>query len=80
MTGQQIDHLVTMANQIALNFGEQRNLNEAARRTAEHLQKFWTPAMRQQLAAYAQAGGDGLSPAVSLLLEQQRSHERSIHS
>ena len=73
MSGQQIDHLVKMANQIALNFGEQRNLTEAARRTAEHLQKFWTPTMRQQLAAYSQAGGDALSPAVSLVLEQQRS-------
>lgn len=72
MSGQQIDHLVKMANQIALNFGEQRNPTEAARRTAQHLQKFWTPAMRQHLAAYSRAGGDALSPAVSLLLEQQR--------
>ncbi|RLQ22798.1 formate dehydrogenase [Seongchinamella sediminis] len=73
MTGQQIDRLVKMANQIALNFGEQRNLDEAARKTAEHLQKFWTPAMRRQLSAYAREGGDALSPAVSLLLERQRS-------
>ena len=72
MSGQQIDQLVKMANQIALNFGERRNLTEAARRTAEHLQKFWTPAMRQQLAAYSQEGGDALSPAVTLLLEKQR--------
>ena len=72
MSGQQIEHLVKMANQIALNFGEQRNLNEAARKTAEHLKKFWTPAMRRQLSKYAQTGGDALSPAVSLLLEQQR--------
>lgn len=76
MSGQQIDHLVKMANQIALNFGEQRNLNEAARKTAEHLKKFWTPAMRQQLSTYAQEGGDALSPAVVLLLEQPDSEPR----
>lgn len=72
MSGQQIEHLVKMANQIALNFGEQRNLTVAAQKTAEHLKKFWTPAMRQQLSNYAQEGGGELSPAVSLLLEQQR--------
>lgn len=72
MSGRQIDHLVKMANQIALNFGELRKPEEAARKTAEHLQKFWTPDMRRQLSAYAEEGGDGLSPAVSLLLERQR--------
>ena len=59
MSGQQIDHLVKMANQIALNFGERRNLSEAAHKTAEHLKKFWTPDMRQQLATYAEEDGEG---------------------
>ena len=35
MSGQQIEHLVSMANQIALNFGEKRNLTEAARKFRE---------------------------------------------
>lgn len=64
MSAQQTERLVRMANQIALNFGEERDLTLAARRTGEHLQKFWTPAMREQLADYATAGGEGLSPAV----------------
>lgn len=72
MSGQQIDHLVKMANQIALNFGEQRNLKEAARKTGEHLEKFWTRAMRDQLTTYAADSGVSLSPGVKLLLEQQR--------
>jgi len=62
MTGAGIEHLVKMANQIALNFGERRDSAAAARRTAEHLARFWTPAMRAQLAAYLARGGDGLSP------------------
>ena len=71
MSGQQTEHLVKMANQIALNFGEQRNLTEAVRKTGEHLEKFWTRAMREQLSTYAAASGEQLSPAVSLLLQQQ---------
>jgi formate dehydrogenase subunit delta len=67
MPGGQTERLVSMANQIALNFGERRDLKQAAERTGEHLQKFWTPAMRAQLAAYAEAGGEGLSPAVDRL-------------
>lgn len=77
MSGQQIDQLVKMANQIALNFGEQRNLTEAARKTDEHLEKFWTRAMRDQLANYAADGGASLSPAVKLFLEQQRGNPGS---
>ncbi|KAA1194144.1 formate dehydrogenase subunit delta [Pseudohalioglobus sediminis] len=71
MSGQQIDHLVKMANQIALNFGEQRDLSRAAQCTAEHLEKFWTRAMREQLSAYADAGGEDLSPAVRLVFAGQ---------
>ncbi len=72
MSGQQTEHLVKMANQIALNFGEQRNLTEAARKTGEHLEKFWTRAMREQFSTDAADCGVPLSPAVNLLLEQQR--------
>lgn len=68
MPAQQIDHLVKMANQIALNFGANRNMELAARKTGEHLDKFWTPAMREQLHAYWMGGGEGIFPAVERLL------------
>jgi len=61
----QISQLVKMANQIALNFGAERDLTEASRRTAEHMEKFWTRLMREQLADYIRAGGEGVSPAVA---------------
>lgn len=67
MHGTQLGHLVKMANQIAVNCGEHRDPGAAARRTAEHLHKFWTPAMRAQLADYAAGGGEDLSPAVRLI-------------
>lgn len=56
MTARQIDHLVKMANQIALNLGAGHD-NASAARTAQHVKRFWTPAMRQQLIAYWRAGG-----------------------
>ena len=60
----QVSHLVKMANQIALNFGEQRDLENASRKTAEHIGKFWTRDMREQLAGYVAAGAGDVSPAV----------------
>lgn len=70
MTSQQIEQLVKMANQIAVNFGQERDLTEASRRTSEHMEKFWTRAMREQLASYASSGGEGISPAVAMLLKE----------
>ena len=60
----QVGQLVKMANQIALNFGAQRDLQRATDKTAEHLQKFWTRAMREQLAEHANRCADDVSPAV----------------
>ena len=64
----QVNHLVEMANQIALNLGEHRNLAAASDRTAEHLQKFWTRQMREQLCSYIKSGGGDVSPAVKAAL------------
>lgn len=65
MSPQQIDHLVKMANQIALNLGEQRNPELAAAKTAEHIGKFWTRDMVRQLADHIRNGGEGMSPVVA---------------
>ncbi len=65
MSGQQIDQLVKMANQIALNLGEHRNPELAAAKTAEHIGKFWTRDMIRQLDEHIRSGGEGLSPVVA---------------
>lgn len=57
----EIEHLVKMANQIADNFSFH---DDAVERTADHLQRFWAPAMRRKLIDYHAGGGDGLRPAV----------------
>ena len=69
MSGRQIEHLVRMANQIALNTGAQVDAELSVRRTGEHIRKFWTPAMRDQLVDYWRQGGDGLEPVVISVLE-----------
>ncbi len=53
------DKLVRMANDIGKFFaaqGEARAIEGIAR----HLQRFWTPRMRAEIIAHAEAGGAGL--------------------
>ena len=53
------DRMLHKANQIALNFAAYPQA-QAVEKIADHLRKFWTPAMREQLAAYAGSGREGL--------------------
>jgi len=71
MSVRQHDRLVKMANQIALNMAACGEEEVVAARTAEHIAKFWTPAMRRQLLDYYHAGGEGLAPVVARLLAEQ---------
>jgi len=57
----EIERLVKMANHIADNFSFH---DDAVERTADHLQRFWAPAMCRKLVDYHAAGGGGLQPAV----------------
>ena len=66
MASRQIDHLVKMANQIALNLGAGHD-DAAATRTAQHISRFWTAAMRRQLIQYWRAGG-AVDPVVAASL------------
>jgi formate dehydrogenase subunit delta len=60
MSGQTLDRLVYMANQIAREFSNQQPL-QAADATWDHLWHFWDPRMRTMIVAHLAAGGDGLS-------------------
>jgi hypothetical protein len=57
MAVKQIERLVKMAEQIALNLGAGRD-DAAAQRTAEHINRFWTPDMRRQLIEFWRGGGE----------------------
>jgi formate dehydrogenase subunit delta len=71
----QIDHLVTMANDIAAFFLKAADQGEAARSVATHLHRYWDPRMRRKIVEHAQAGGVGLSDlareGVNILAQEQ---------
>ncbi|MDM3884752.1 formate dehydrogenase subunit delta [Pseudomonas sp. BCRC 81390] len=59
------DSLVKMANQIAHYFDSEPDHALAVQGVRNHLQSFWTPAMRRQLAQWSEAhAGEGLDPKV----------------
>ncbi len=62
----QIEHLVRMASQIALNMAAWGSEEEVAKKTAEHITRFWTPVMRQRLLEYAQTHDHELPRTVVL--------------
>ena len=64
MSRPQVERLVRMAKQIALNMAAWGDAAAVARQTGEHTRKFWTPAMCGQLLEYYRNGGEDLSPVV----------------
>jgi formate dehydrogenase subunit delta len=71
----QIEHLVTMANDIAAFFHKAADQGEAARSVATHLHRYWEPRMRQKIVEHQQSGGAGLSDlareGVNILAQEQ---------
>ena len=53
------ERLVAMANDIG-NFFKVQSRDEAIAGIASHIQRFWTPRMRQKLQAHLAAGHGGL--------------------
>lgn len=58
-----VEHLVTMANQIADFFISEAGEEAAPKEIAGHITKFWAPRMRAQYLEHCATGGDGLRPA-----------------
>ena len=67
---QETDHLVRMLNQIALNMGENRNPDRALEGCVSHLQRFWTPQMRDQLVTRWQTDAEQLSPVAARVAQR----------
>ncbi len=60
-----IEHLITMANQIGDFFKAYPDADVAKKDIIGHIKKFWALRMRQQIIAHVQEhGGQGLSPIV----------------
>jgi hypothetical protein len=63
------EHLVKMANQIVQNIPA---ATAEARITsaANHIDKFWSPLMKQQIAEYIAKGGEDLIPEATAALNK----------
>ncbi|MEE4193161.1 MAG: formate dehydrogenase subunit delta [Halieaceae bacterium] len=67
MTDTQVQHLVKMAQQIALNMAAEGD--GQVDKTAAHIRKFWTPAMREELVEHARAHRGELSAELQQVVE-----------
>lgn len=65
------EKLTMMANQIATFFKTQPGTDQPAR-IAAHINDFWEPRMRAQLADHVSKGGAGLDPLVIAAMDHIR--------
>ena len=56
-----IERLVQMANDIGHYFSSEPDRAAGVAGMLDHLERFWEPRMRRQIAAHLEAGGAGLS-------------------
>jgi formate dehydrogenase subunit delta len=67
----QNDTLIKMANQVGDFFGADPNKTQASIEIANHLNRFWTLDMRQQIAKYvSEQSGAGLHAQVVTAISQ----------
>ena len=73
----QIEKLVRMVNQIAANFDYGPDKEKAVAGVVDHLRRFWSPLMQEEIAGYKNQGDIELSDvakqAIAQLAEEQSS-------
>jgi formate dehydrogenase subunit delta len=57
-----IEHLVSMANDISHFFDGEYGVQDSPPNIATHITRYWDPRMRSQIIAHAASGGEGLTP------------------
>jgi len=55
------ERLVKMVNDISRFYQSEPDHEEAVKGVLGHIQRFWDPRMRRELAAHVTAGGEGLT-------------------
>ncbi len=60
MSSGTVEHLTQMANDIGAFFHAEPDREQAVKGVVGHIQKFWTPRMRQKLVEHLRQGGEGL--------------------
>lgn len=69
MSQSALDRLVKMVNQIALNMGANGSDVTVADQVAQHLQKFWSPAMKNLIIQQSGDTDIGLAPVALLAVQ-----------
>ena len=76
MSASKIERLVKMVNQISLNMSSNGSADFVAMQVSEHLEKFWSPPMKNLISEHIAGDGIGLTPislkAVTELAAVQR--------
>ncbi|MCC5881417.1 MAG: formate dehydrogenase subunit delta [Halomonas sp.] len=72
MSRSQLDTLIHMANQIAIN---NAHYGDAAERVHTHLKKFWARSMKRQIVEYLHQDGSQLSPLARQAIERLAQHQ-----
>ena len=69
MSASKLDRLVKMVNQIALNMTANGTDKMVADQVAQHLEKFWSPPMKNLITEQATGADIGLTPIAQLAVK-----------
>lgn len=62
MSHTELQHLITMINQIADNIATTNSAAQTPVSVAEHIKRFWARSMKEQIVQYSEHDGQLLSP------------------
>ena len=69
MSDKKVDRLVQMVNQIALNMQANGDENMVGDQVAEHLEKFWSPPMKNLITDQPSYADVGLTPIAQIAIQ-----------
>jgi formate dehydrogenase subunit delta len=67
-----VEHLVSMANDIAAFFDSEPDKAVAAEGVRFHISRYWELRMRRAIIEHLQSGGAGLTPSARSAIEKLR--------
>ena len=73
-----VGKLVRMANQIAVNFQYDPSKKQAVDATLDHMSRFWSPPMREQIIVHFREGETGLNEIASLAVSGLAEGKRHV--
>ena len=72
MSGSQLQRLIKMINQITLNMSANGDPETVGRQVAQHLEKFWSPPMKDLIIQQPSDTQTVLSPIAQLAIDDLR--------